>query len=387
MIEREIEGKNTLAAYNSRAATSPTSRFYAIEFLRIIFISGIVFFHIIVQCTALRDSYLNFFHTSSHQLFFGVECFFIIGGFFLVRNLLRTPEKQTAFRRIQKLWWRLAPGLIFVFLILSFTNKGVSWRHFPVCLYLIPGTGLAPGITGWGDYFIGTYFLISCLLIGLFTYQKNSAWLILSVTCYMLISLQTHIKPTLPKLEVGGIYFNIIANGIVRGFTCMGLGALSAFLSENIRLKRRTVTRIVATGYEGLALFILFGYLSSTENFRFTALEMELSLSILLVSIAHNLGYISSLLNRMSWIMYFSRYTYSFLLGHIIVIRWLLFPEGKYTAGLSLSQALLVVVGGGVLAIIEYHIVERFIVPKIRECLSQGQEEEISGATIHDLHQ
>ena len=379
MFKREIKDKNTLAAYNSRAATSPTNRLYAIEFLRIIFISGIVFFHIIVQCPALRDSYLNFFHTSSHHLSFGVECFFIIGGFFLVRNLLRTPEKQTAFRRIQKLWWRLAPGLIFVFLILSFTNKGVSWRHFPVCLYLIPGTGLAPGITGWGDYFIGTYFLISCLLIGLFTYQKNSAWLILSVTCYMLISLQTHIKPTLPRVEVGGIYFNLIANGMVRGLTCMGLGAIGAFLSENLRLERRTCTRMVATGYEGLALFILFGYLTSADNFRFTPLEMELSLSFLLVSIVHNLGYISSLLNRMNWIMYFSRYTYSFLLGHIVVIRWLLFPEGKYTEGLSLSQALLVVVGGGLLGIIEYHLIERFLVPKIRAYLSQDQGAKING--------
>ena len=149
-----------------------TQRLYAVEFLRIFFILCILFFHA-TEHTEILHRYLPLLR--SHRLWQSVDCFFILGGFFLFRNLCHSNDK-TVFQRIQKLWWRLVPGLGFAFVLLCVIDKGISWHRFTICLFNIPNVGLAPALTGWGDYFIGSYFLISCLLIGLFTYYGRSAW-------------------------------------------------------------------------------------------------------------------------------------------------------------------------------------------------------------------
>ena len=354
------------------AAKDSTQRLYAVEFLRIFFILCVLFFHA-TEHTEILHRYLPFLQ--SHRLWQSVDCFFILGGFFLFRNLCHSGGK-TVFQRIQKLWWRLVPGLGFAFVLLCVIDKGVSWHHFTICLFNIPNAGLAPRLTGWGDYFIGSYFFISCLLIGLFTYYKRSAWLFIGIACYLSISLQLHVKTTPSANASGGVYFSLIGYSLVRGFIGMSLGALASFLSENIKFPRRFGVRLAATAYEGLALFILLGYLLiGPENIRFTPLEIELTFTILLVSIAHNLGYISSSLNRMNWVMYASHYTYSLLVAQIVSVRCVLVCLSAYF--LSDEKKVIIMIGGGILlAIIEYHLVEKFLVPKIRTYLSEDPTKE-----------
>ena len=356
-----------------------TRRLYAVEFLRIFLIFCVLFLHATDGTEVLRK-YLSLFHTSSHHLWRSVECFFIIGGFFLFRNLYHSGE-TTVFQRIQKLWWRLVPGLVFSFVILCVIDRGVSWRHFTICLFNIPDFGLAPGTIGWGEYFIGSYFFVSCLLIGLFTHYRRAAWLFIGIVCYLLISLQVHVKTTPSVNAFGGVYLSSIGDGLVRGFIGMSLGALGAFLSENIKLSRRFGIHLVATVYEGLALFILIDYLvAGSENFRFTLLEIELMFTILLISIAQNLGYISSLLNRMNWVMYASRYTYSFLVAHIVFVRC---ARLSAVCFLSAENKAIMIIGGGILlGVIEYHLVEKFLVPKMRTYLNQKQTKENIEETV-----
>ena len=361
-----------------------TQRLYAVEFLRIFFIFCVLFFHVAVD-TEIFSRYLSFFHTSSHCLWGSVECFFILGGFFLYRNLCHS-RKKTVFQHIQKLWWRLVPGLVFAFVLLCVIDKGVSWYRFTICLFNISHFGLAPKVIGWGEYYIGTYFFISCLLIGLFTCCRRSAWLFIGIACYLLISLQLHVKPMSSANAFGGVYLSLIGRSLVRGFVGMSLGALGSFLSENIKISRRFGIRLLATAYEGLALFMLFGYLlTGPENFRFTLLEIELTFTILLVSIAHNLGYISSFLNRMNWVMYASRYTYSLLVAQIVSVQCVLVCFSDYF--LSDENKVVIMIGGGIsLAIIEYHLVEKFLVPKIRMYLSgEPTKENLKKSTSSNL--
>ena len=348
-------------------------RLYAVEFLRIFFILFVLFLHA-TSGTEILSRYLSLFHTSSQCLWQSVECFFILGGFFLFRNLYHSKDK-TVFQRIQKLWWRLVPGLVFAFVLLCVIDQGVSWHHFTICLFNIPDFGLAPGTIGWGEYFIGSYFFISCLLISLFTCCRRSAWLFIGIACYLLISLQLHVKPMSSANAFGGVYLSLIGQGLVRGFIGMSLGALGAFLSENIKLPRRFGIRLMVTAYEGLALFSLFSYLlTGPEKSRFTLLEIELMFTILLISIAQNLGYISSFLNRMNWVMYASRYTYSFLVAHIVLVRYRRLPASCF---LSYENKAIMIIGGGILlGIIEYHLIEKFLVPKIRTYLNCEQTKE-----------
>ena len=343
-----------------------TQRLYGVEFLRIIFIFCIIFFHATPNSEYLHK-YLALFHTSFHHLAFAVDYFFIIGGFFLLKNLSHAAGGKSVFQHIQKLWWRLVPGLLFIFVILCAIDEGVSWRRFIVCLFNVQGFGLAPEVTGWADYFIGSYFFISCFLVSLFTFYKDSAWLILGVACCLLISFQLHVKPMRTINALGGVYFSSIGSGLVRGFVGMSLGAFGAFLSENIRLPHRFGVRFLTTVFEVLALIISLGYLTSPANFRFTALEIKCTFIILLILISWGTGYLSAFLNRMSWLMYLSRYTYSFLLGQIVLMHCM---RTSLMSSLSIDNKAIIAMGGILLGLIEYHLIERFLVPRIRAYLS-----------------
>lgn len=361
---------------NYQNASSPTkghTRLYAVEFLRILFISGIVFGHTADQiCPSLKDIFLQVFHTKSHMLWFGVEGFFIIAGFFLYRSII--ANKSSAFEHIKKIWIRLIPALLFAFTILAISGI-VHWWKVIDLLFFIPGTGLAPEVIWNSEWFVCVDFLISCLVIGLFNYSRKSAWVIVGVLTYFALSLQLHARPVKYSNVIDMVYYTLIANGICRGWVCMMLGMLAAFISQNLSLHRGKLLRVAATILEGLALYILLDYMRHSRV-RFSPLEVELALTLFMVSVAHSLGYISSILNRISWIQFFSRYTYPFLIGHAVMIKCV----KEYASSLDNDYKAVMVIGGGILlGVIEYHLVEKFLVPKIRAYLSRDQRAGIIG--------
>ena len=154
----------------------------------------------------------------------------------------------------------------------------------------------------------------------------------------------------------------------------MMLGMVAAFISQNLSFHKGKLLRIAATILEGTVLYMLFDYMTYSRV-RFSSLEVELALTLLMVSVAHSLGYISSIFNRVRWIQFFSRYTYPFLMGHAVMIKCV----QKYASSLDNHYKAAMVIGGGILlGVIEYHLIERFLVPKIRSYLNQNQEEKIS---------
>lgn len=295
-------------------------KLYTIEFLRIIFILGIVFGHIgQVIHPKLQEIFLNFFHTKYHKLWFGVEGFFIIAGFFLYRSI--SAHKGTAFMLIEKLWVRLVPAMIFAVVILSSMGIVPWWKILDVS-YFLPGTGLSPEVIWNSEWFICVYFLISCLMIGLFNYSEKLAWLIVGIMAYVALSLLLHARPVRNYGVIDGMYYTLVSYGTCRGIVCISLGMIASFISDNLFLPKGRLFRIVATCLELITLYILFSYMLRTSLVHFTGLEVELGFTFLMISISHGWGYISAVLNRMSWIQLFSRYTYPFLIGHAIMIKF-----------------------------------------------------------------
>ena len=365
---------NTLIKSRLSDTIGIPSRIYSIEFLRIIFILGIAFGHIgQVIHPKLQEMFLEFFHMKCHKLWFGAEGFFIIAGFFLYRSI--SAHKGTAFMLIKKLWVRLAPAMIFAVAILSSLGIVPWWKILDIS-YFLPGTGLSPEVIWNSEWFICVYFLISCLMIGLFNYSEKLAWVIVGIMAYVALSLLLHARSVRNYGVIDGMYYTLVSYGTCRGIVCMSLGMIASFMSENLPFSKGRLSRIVATFLELIAFYILFNYMLRTSLVHFTGLEVELGFTFLLISIAHSWGYISAVLNRMSWIQFFSRYTYPFLIGHAIMI--------KCFRSLSVSlvanyKAIMVVGGGDLLGVVEYHLIERFLMPKIRAYLSREQEEKING--------
>ncbi len=340
-------------------------RLCSIELLRIIFILAIAVHHMLNMCPGLHEFLKTLFHTKAMHLNYGIDPFFIIGGFFLHRTLIR--NKIRPLDHVKKLWIRLFPAMAFAFIILVFVGNKPWWR-FVDFLFFLPGTGIVPAVIRNSEWFICVYFWISCLMIGLFNFSKNGAWIIAGLLAYLATSLVLHGVPVRYTENVDKIYYSVVSIGTCLGLRCICLGMLASWISENLVFSMKHMFRLVATSFEVIAFYMLFSYMFRGSHVKYTPLEVDLVFSLLMLSLASGQGYISAVLNRMTWIQFFSRYTYSFLMGCAIMMQCV----HKLRIMLNYDNKGIIVIGGGILlGIIEYHLIEKFLVPKIGNYLIQ----------------
>ena len=319
---------------------------YAIEFLRVFFIFFIILGHIMERYSSVKDTVLNFFNTKYMQGWFCVEFFFIIGGFFL-------------YLRIHKrIYLRLLPALVFVFCVCLLLGT-VHRDRFPLILTMTTGLTIPGEATGWGDWYVGSYFWASCLYVGLFMLCRKQAFIWTFVLMYITICL----KFNAPYDGFMKTYYTIVGNQFIRAIYSIGLGISAAYLAEKVDLKKNAFTISIFTILEIMGFLSVFYYIARSSHIHFNFWEMEIVFALLLISISKSFGWVSLTLNSISKIQYISRYTYSIFLGHIIFIKQLMSHQSY---GLSGTSCALIILGGATIAgVFEYHIVEKKIMPWI----------------------
>ena len=263
----------------------------------------------------------------------------MIGGFFLFKSLNKQTSDASA--HIGKLWWRLTPGLIVAFLVLVILGVK-SWTRLPTLLFEAQGLSIIPHPFGGGDWFIGAYFWTSVLYVGLFFCGRKVFWLFLGVSLYFILCIQNNADPSFYASTHGQkvSYYTVLGTGFARAVSCMGLGIFTAFLSEKISLKKNVIMQIGMTLVEGALLYMILSYCYRSSLVKFHMLDVKLAFCILLILIDHSYGFISHFMNRMKWVGLVSRYTYSFLLGHMVMLNIFIFYKGF---GLSETQQLVYV--------------------------------------------
>lgn len=307
------------------------------------------------QYPSIKSSVLALLHTKEMHTWFGVEFFFVIGGFFLYKRILFT---HNIFELIKKLYIRLVPALLFIF-ILCCVSKTSSYSGFPSILSVSMGLTIPGEVTGWGDWYVGVYFWCSLLFIGLFSNNIKQGFLWTGILAYFALCL----KFNAPYDGWMKTYYTIIGNEVVRGMYSMGLGIATAYLAGKIKVPNRKSIRVIFTVFEIYCLVCVFNYIARSSHIRFNFWEMEVVFGILLICIANSLGYITSYLNKISKIQLISRYTYPIFLGHIPFIKYLLSHQN---CGFDDTTCSLIVLWGATLiGIFEYHVIEKKIVPWI----------------------
>ncbi len=325
-------------------------RYYSIEFLRIFAIFSVILLHVGSHIdTDLKKLILEALHSNTWHLHYAVELFFLIGGFFLYHGLSKHPA-LTIFARIKKLWLRLIPGMLFAFVVLAGIGRK-DWWDFTFVLPLLSGTALPPHTLQWGDWFIGTYFWSSCLYLGILSLKGPSKWVWVGILVY--VSLRLYGK----DMKIPTPFNVVFWIDMLRSVSCMGLGITAAFLRDRLPSPHSIPARISLTGLEGLLLYMLFNSLYRASRVHFSLVEILVSFMLLLICFTLNAGYISTFLNRMKGIWLISRYTFSFLIAHMIMMGMTLHFKGFHWS--PTNQAIFVIGGGILLGIIEYHIVER----------------------------
>ena len=310
-------------------------RLYAIEFLRIFFVFFIVLGHIMQGYPDVNANVLAFFHTKEMQTWFGVEFFFIIGGFFLYKRIMTTPDIWSL---IKKIYLRLFPALLFVF-FLCVMSGSVKLYKIPTILSLTTGLTIPGEVTGWGDWYVGVYFWCSLLFIGLFRNNLKQGFLWTGILSYFTLCL----KFNAPYDGWMKTYYTIIGNQFIRGIYSMGIGIAMAYLAEKVSVSDKKGLKVFFTLVEVLGLVLIFNYIARTSHSHLNFWEMEIVFSLWLICVVKSLGYISTILNKMSKVQSVSRYAYSVFLGHIPFIRTLLLHQDF---GLDDTTSGLIILGG-----------------------------------------
>ena len=351
-----------------RRGFSGSSKLYFIEFFRIYFMFLIISGHVWLSISPkYKMALMDLFHATNINHEIAVEYFFIIGGFFLYK---RIASGQPAFELIKKTYLRLMPGFMFAFLLCVLLGHS-SFQWIPNIIFLSIGTAVekAPDI-GYGGWFIGVYFWVSCFLIALFSNTPKRAFLILGVLIYIGFSLRTHgVKPVGTGYTYMS-YFGAVGTWTARGIQSMGLGMVAAFLAGKMHFPRKCSVCLFFTIVECLCLVSVWTQTMITKAIPpLSYVGCQLIFMLFLISVSHSYGYISYYLNKASFIQLVSRYTFPALLGHIVLHPYVrfhpVFKEGSF------HNAALVILGGTALGIVEYHLIERWLVPKIKNALSQ----------------
>ncbi len=344
-------------------------RVYFVECLRIFLILSVFLVHVGDWIDAeMKKSILGFFGTSKWWLAFAVYPFFIIGGFFLYGRLSK-EEAIDVFSHIGKLWVRLTPGVIFCYALLV-TLGARNWWAFPFCLFPSCGYGLYPGhiLVGYSEWFIGVYFVTCRLFIALFATMRRGAWILICVLMLICWCTQISIKSG-SVLKCGGMYYGFLTPELTRAISCVGLGMIAGYLSAHWSPRTSISLRLVATAIEGLAIFMLFNLMYRTSLVHYHFIAVEIITAALLISAAHSWGYISSLLNRCSGIIYVSRYTFSLFIIQGMLVHFFRF---NHNFGMDGHICSLIIFGAAVpLVLTEYHIIEKRITPAIKRALTK----------------
>ena len=343
--------------------TTKGKRIYFVEFLRVFLIVSVILFHVgeaIDQ--GLKASVLALWNTKTWVPHFAVECFFIIGGFFLYGTTKKSKFSQTS-TYVGKLWLRLMPGIIFFYVILVCVGAR-EWFDFPFCLFPVTGYGLPGMLVGFGDWYVGVYFIVSCFFVALFSGNHRSAWKWVCVITILCWCLQMNVKPQ-KGFGSGGMFFGLLSGGAAKGFSCMGLGMIAGYLSEQwIYLRKKLFLRVFCTIWELMALFMLFSFMYRTSLMHCRPITVELVFAFLLVSSSHSWGYISAFFNQIGNITYISRYTYSTLLAQGMLCRYFSY---NHNFGIDPHSCTLIIAGALIpLVLLEYHFVEKWLVPRLK---------------------
>lgn len=353
-----------------------TRRLYLVEFLRVFLILSVFLVHVGDWIdTPLKRNILEFFHTKDWKPWFAVEPFFIVGGFFLYKRIVRLlygdegkseyppPVRPDIFSFFVRLWVRLMPGIIFCYTLLV-TFGARNWWDFPFLLFPASGYGITAELVGYADWFIGVYFLTNCLFMTLFFSFRKTAWFwvcTLTILCWCLtLNMQAD---KLVMGGTGGMYYGFLSRNMARGISCMGLGMVAAYLSGRWCPRAGVALRLTATALEVLCVVMLFNYMYRTSLVHYNFVAVQIMVALLLISAAHSLGYISVLLNRFSGIMYVSRYTYSILLIQGMLVRYFYV---NHNFGMNSRDCFFIILAVAIpLVLTEYHLIEKWLVPRL----------------------
>ena len=360
-----LPNKNSTELSTATGTAKSGGRIASVEFIRVALCSLLILFH----GRFLFGPFLQDLFHSTRTFFENgricVECFFIIGGFFLLKNMEKHEQQLADFAK--KMYVRLMPCLLLVTLV--FVAAGwIKTRLLIDCIFLIPGPLTNPQVLSLGSWFVCAYFWVMLLYFTVLQMKSQIRWAIVLGLVYVALSLQRN-GPLVGNVW-DGLYFGWLGAGMVRAIGGIGLGILVAAVHTYFHSNGKWIVRCGLTLLEVFAIVELFRYsVHTTSHANVIEVQLIFGLLLLLSTCAGQAGYISSWFNRQQWIVYASRYTYAVfiiqMLSYKLLKSWRLGPIPSLVLGFAIPV---------VLGMLEYHIIEKKVVPLVWRYIKPSAE-------------
>ncbi len=211
-----------------------TNKLYSIESLRFLFAVIIVYFHIlhnnIIEATG-GTVYLNRLADNCNYAGAIVDCFFILGGYFMYKSFCKNPDlsvKQFSYRKFSRLWPVLFVSTV---LCLLFFDYKFYPNFFDILFLQNIGVSLDYQGINW---YVSPFFWVIIFYYVLLKHSKNKRILniIVGVTVYFsYVILVNNRAPNFGREAIG----YALNAGVLRALGGIGLGYLIAVCCESVK--------------------------------------------------------------------------------------------------------------------------------------------------------
>lgn len=210
-------------------------KLYNIESLRFLFAVIIVYYHIlhdnIIKATEGGTVYLNRLADNCHYAGAVVECFFILGGYFMYKSFCKNPDllvKQFAYRKFTRLW-----PVLFVSTFLSFLF--FNYKFYPNFFNILFLQDIGVSLDYQGiNWYVSPFFWVIIFYFALLRHSKNKRILniIIGITVYFsYVILINRYAPVFGRDTIG----YALNFGVLRALGGIGLGYLIAVCGESVK--------------------------------------------------------------------------------------------------------------------------------------------------------
>ena len=288
-------------------------KIYSIEFIRFLLSVIIIYYHVlhsnIIPYTSGQKKYIILQNWSAYAGL-GVECFLIIGGYFLYKSYKKNEEKsvlQFAIDRFFRLWPAYA-----VYTVLSMVFMGQTIYSGIYDLFMLRATGISQEYKGI-VWFIGPFYWCSVFLYALFkSLPEKSKGLVLSLMVYFCYVINFNYLHGGVGREV---IWNFLSLAMLRVFGGLALGGIIAMFLENLEKYIKETSKsfgyyvIISVIEVGTFLFLLSYFLTGIKKDK-SVLIVIIAFLILFISMLKGNGVLTKVLN-FSILGNLGKYSYS----------------------------------------------------------------------------
>lgn len=340
---------------------------YFIELIRFVFSCIIVYFHVLNQNILSSVKDVELYTRLGEDCKWSsiiVECFLIIGGYFLYHSVRKTMNKsflELSMNRFFRLWPVMA---LYTLIMVLFWNLNKQTGLFYITF--LHATGISLEETGI-IWYIAPYFWSSLLVMAILRKcDRKTSGIILSLIAYFsyAISLNT----------VGGfsrtVVFDFLSLAVVRCLAGVSVGVLSAMAIEEFRRiynpenetkLSRGITFSVLSVMETASLAVLLKlFIFGKEPFKNPFVVIIFFLLFFVIAI-NNAGVLSKVLNRPIFGK-LGRYSYSIYVMQQVafyILRDTLWKNEAFMSKGAFTVCLVSVLFSVLVGVAVYHLFEK----------------------------